>query len=172
MKQELRALFLITQKYVYLNHAAVSPPPIPVIAAVQEQLLDVQSNGVLNYKGWLGRKEKARGQVAKLLNSRPEQVAFMRNTSDALSTIANGYAWRPGDNVVTFQREFPSNIYPWLRLRDEFGVEVRMCPERNGRIDADELLSLTDDRTRVVALSWVQYSSGFRSDLARIGEVV
>jgi selenocysteine lyase/cysteine desulfurase len=54
----------------------------------------------------------------------------MRNTSDALSSVANGLTWRAGDNIVTFSREFPSNIYPWLRIRDAFGVELRMCEER------------------------------------------
>ena len=77
--------------------------------------------------------------------------------------------WRAGDNIVTFSREFPSNIYPWLRLRDAFGVEVRMCEERDGRIDVDELESLIDQNTRVVAISHVQYASGFRIDLERLG---
>jgi selenocysteine lyase/cysteine desulfurase len=93
-------------------------------------------------------KEQARSLLANLLGARPEQVAFMRNTSDALSTVANGLQWRPGDNIVTFSREFPSNIYPWLRIRDAFGVEVRMCEERDGRIDRKELESLIDQNTR------------------------
>ena len=70
---------------------------------------------------------------------------------------------------MTFRKEFPSNIYPWLRLRDAFGVEVRMCEERDGRIDLDELIGLIDAKTRVVAISQVQYASGFRADLERIG---
>ena len=104
-----------------------------------------------------------------MLGARPEQVAFVRNTSDGLSTVANGLDWQRGDNIVTFRNEFPSNIYPWLRLRDAFGVEVRMCEERDGRIDLDELISLIDGKTRVVAISHVQYASGFRTDLERIG---
>ena len=63
----------------------------------------------------------------------------MRNTSDSLSTVANGIDWQPGENVVTFRHEFPANIYPWLRLRDAFGVEVRMCAERDGRVDLEEM---------------------------------
>jgi selenocysteine lyase/cysteine desulfurase len=83
--------------------------------------------------------------------------------------VANGLSWRPGDNLVTFRNEFPSNIYPWLRLRDAFGVEVRMCEQREGRIDLDELIALIDESTRIVAVSMVQYASGFRADLERIG---
>jgi cysteine desulfurase/selenocysteine lyase len=104
-----------------------------------------------------------------MLGARPEQVAFMRNTSDGLSTVANGLRWQPGDNLVTFRNEFPSNIYPWLRLRDAFGVEVRMAEEREGRIDLNELIGLVDEKTRLLAISQVQYASGFRVDLERLG---
>jgi selenocysteine lyase/cysteine desulfurase len=104
-----------------------------------------------------------------MIGARPEQIAFMRNTSDGLSTIANGLRWRSGDNVVTFANEFPSNIYPWLRLREAFGVEIRMCEERDGRLETEELINLIDDRTRVIAISQVQYASGFRADLELLG---
>jgi selenocysteine lyase/cysteine desulfurase len=77
--------------------------------------------------------------------------------------------WNTGDNIVTFAHEFPANFYPWRKLRDDLGVELRLCPERDGRIDADEVCSLIDERTKLVTLSAVQYSSGFRMDLERIG---
>lgn len=169
MNDQLRALFPITERVVYLNHAAVSPPPIPTIEAVQSQLRDVAENGSLHYQSWIAVKEQARKLAAQIIGARAEQIAFMRNTSDGLSTVANGLAWSHGDNLVTFRREFPSNVYPWLRLRDAFGVEVRMCEERNGRIDLDELIGLIDSKTRVVTISQVQYASGFRADLERIG---
>lgn len=171
MTPELRALFPITKRAVYLNHAAVSPPPTTTIQAVEAQLKDVHENGSTNFRDWLDVKERARELLAELLGAPPEQVAFVRNTSDALSTVANGLSWKAGDNIVTFSREFPSNIYPWLRIRDAFGVEVRMCEERNGRIDLDEFESLIDQHTRIVALSHVQFASGFRADLERVGRV-
>jgi len=115
-------------------------------------------------------KEQARKLAAEMIGARPEQIAFMRNTSDGLSTVANGLQWSPGDNLVTFRKEFPSNIYPWLRLRDAFGVEVRICEERDGRINLDELTDFIDPKTRVVAISQIQYASGFRVDLERIGQ--
>lgn len=169
MTPEVRSLFPVTERAIYFNHAAVSPPPLTTIRAVEAQLRDVNENGSLNFRSWLAVKEQARTLLASLLGARPEQVAFVRNTSDALSTVANGLAWKPGDNIVTFSREFPSNIYPWLRVRDAFGVEVRMCAERDGRIDIAELENLIDGHTRVVAISHVQYASGFRLDLERLG---
>ena len=171
MTPELRTLFPVTERYIYLNHAAISPPPITTVRAVEAQLRDVQENGSTNYRSWLAVKERTRELLAGLLGARPEQVALVRNTSDALSTVANGLDWRAGDNIVTFSREFPSNIYPWRRIRDVFGVEVRMCEEREGRIDLAEFESLIDRNTRVVAISHVQYASGFRADLNRLGRV-
>jgi len=171
MTPELRTLFPITERALYFNHAAVSPPPITAIRAVESQLKDVHENGSINFRDWLATKEQARELLAKLLGARPEQVAFVRNTSDALSSVANGLSWRKGDNIVTFSREFPSNIYPWLRIRDAFGVDVRMCEERDGRIDFAELSGLIDHNTRLVAISHVQYASGFRMDLERLGRI-
>lgn len=169
MNQKLRELFPITKRAVYLNHAAVTPPPLPVVQAIEGQLRDVVENGSLNYRRWVAVKEHARQAAAQMIGARASQVAFMRNTSDGLSTVANGLKWQAGDNVVTFGGEFPSNIYPWLRLREAFGVEIRLCPERENRLDADEMINLIDSRTRVVAVSLVQYASGFRVELERLG---
>lgn len=171
MTPELRALFPMTERLVYLNHAAVSPIPTTTLNAVEAQLHDVADSGTLNYRSWLSVKEGARQLLSQLLGAKPQQVAFMRNTSDSLSTVANGLKWRSGDNVVTFRHEFPSNIYPWLRLQKTLGVEVRMCEERNGRVDLEELCGLVDRNTRVMAISHVQFASGFRADLQRLGKV-
>src|SRR5882672_9863845 len=169
MNDALRSLFPVTERLNYLNHAAVSPPPAATIAAIQSQLADVSENGSVNFRSWIATKERTRQLLAGILGARPDQVAFMRNTSDGLSTVANGLSWQPGDNLVTFRNEFPSNIYPWLRLRDAFALEVRMAEERAGRIDLNELIGLIDSKTRLVAISQVQYASGFRSDLERLG---
>ena len=171
MTPELRSLFPITNRAIYLNHAAVSPLPIPTVEAIDSQLKDVRDNGSINFRSWIAVKERARSLLAELLGARPDQVAFMRNTSDSLSTVANGLDWQMGQNVVTFRREFPANIYPWLRLRDIFGVEVRMCEERDGRVDMEELENLVDENTRVIAISYVQYASGFRANLERLGRL-
>ncbi|HEX3187593.1 MAG TPA: aminotransferase class V-fold PLP-dependent enzyme [Pyrinomonadaceae bacterium] len=170
-KSSLRDLFPITRRYNYLNHAAVSPLPLPTVKAVEAQLKDVQENGSVNFQSWISVKEQARRLLAGLLGARPEQVAFLRNTSSALSSVANGLTWRTGDNIVTFRGEFPSNVYPWIRIRDAFGVELRMCEERNGRIEFDDLAKLVDQNTRLITISHVQYASGFRSDLERLGRL-
>jgi cysteine desulfurase/selenocysteine lyase len=173
MNERLRALreaeFPVIHECAYLNHAGMAPLPrrsAQRLAALAEL---VSRTGD---RRWLERQaevDRVRGLAARLLGARePHEVAFVENTSTALSLIAGGLDWQPGDNVVGAALEFPSNVYPWMQLAD-FGVEYRQVPEREGRIDPDELMALLDGRTRMLALSWVQYASGFRSDLARLG---
>ena len=171
MNESIRSLFPATRKYAYLNSAAVSPLPRTAIEAINKQLVDVAENGSLGYLDWIDTKNRARDLVAAMLNVRAEQIAFTRNTSDGFATIAAGLDWQAGENIVSFANEFPANYYPWRRIRDEFGVELRLCPERDGRIDLDEFIGLIDANTRVVAISSVQYASGFRADLESIGRV-
>jgi len=170
MNETIRSLFPVTEKYIYMNHAAVSPLSRPARDAMVGITDDVMRRGTANYDDWYRTYELARSSAARLVNARAHEIAFMQNTSAAISAVANGLDLRPGDNVVTCDVEFPANVYPWKRLHEERGVTMKFAPERAGRVDPDELLSLLDDRTRVVTLSWVQFASGFRSDLARIGE--
>ena len=169
MNEAIRSLFPALKHLTYLNSAAVSPMPTTAIDAVTSQLNDVAAYGSAHYLDWIDTKNRTRALIAEMLCVKPEQIAFMRNTSDGFASVANGLNWEKGDNIVSFEREFPSNYYPWRLIRDEFGIELRLCPERNGRIDLDEFISMIDSNTKVVAISSVQYASGFKADLERIG---
>jgi len=170
MNENIRSLFPGTKNQAYLNNAALSPIPTVAVEAIMSQLRDVSLNGSTNFSDWVDTKNRARGLVAEMLGVRPDQVAFLRNTSDGFSNIANGLPWKAGDNIVSFQSEFPSNYYAWRRIRDAYGVELRLCPERDGRIDLNEFTDLIDSNTRVVSISAVQYATGFKADLERIGQ--
>lgn len=169
MNDKIRTHFPALATYNYLNSAAVAPIPRMAIEAINAQLTDVSANGSKNYSEWIATKNRARELAASMLGSRPEQVAFMRNTSDGFASVANGLDWKAGDNIVSYELEFPANFYPWRMARDRFGVELRLCPDRNGRIDMDEFIGMIDSKTRLVSISAVQYGSGFRADLERIG---
>jgi len=169
LNEKIRGLFPATSKYTYLNSAAVAPLPTMAIDAVVSQLRDVSENGSENYVEWIATKNRTRELVAQMLKVRAEQIAFMRNTSDGFASVANGLKWQRGDNIVTFEKEFPANFYAWRKIRDDFGVELRLCPEINGRIDLDEFIDLIDTNTKLVSISAVQYGSGFCADLERIG---
>ncbi len=168
MNEQIRSLFPATQMYAYLNSAAISPIPTTAGEAVGRQLADVALHGSSHYQQWVDTKDRARALLAGMLKVRRDQVAFVRNTSDGFASIASGLKWKTGDNIVSFEREFPANFYPWRRVRDDHGVELRLCPEREGRIDLNELISLIDGNTKVVAISAVQFASGYRADLERI----
>src|SRR5215470_7908263 len=149
MNETIRALFPVTQRYVYLNHSAVCPLSIPVRNAMAGLVDDLTENGAVHYEDWIATTEIVRADAARLVNARTHEIAFMRNTSSAISTIANGIDWTEGDNVVTCNMEFPANIYPWMSLQARRGVQIRMAREREGRIETDELLGMADERTRV-----------------------
>lgn len=170
MNETIRSLFPAAEKYVYLNSAAVAPMPKPAVDAVLTQLKDVSENGSTHFANWIAAKQRARELVAEMLGVRGEQIAFMRNTSDGFASVANGIKWKSGDNIVSFAREFPANYVPWRMIRDRFGVELRLGPETDGRFSVDEMISLIDANTRLVAVSSIQYSSGFVADLERIGK--
>jgi len=167
--QRFRAEIPVTGHCAYLNHAGMAALPRRS-AERMKTLADTVS--ISGDRRWLDRNaevERVRGLAARLLGARePREVAFVENTSAGISMVAEGFAWQKGDNVVGAQLEFPSNVYPWMRLAD-YGVEYRTVPERDGRIDEDELLAQIDDRTRMLVLSWVQYASGYRADLVRLG---
>jgi cysteine desulfurase/selenocysteine lyase len=169
MNQNIRRLFPAAQKYTYLNSAQFAPLPTVAVRAVTSQMEDTSQNGSINMDDWRATKNRARELVAEMLGVRAEQIAFLRNTSDGFASVALGMNWKKGDNIVTFAREFPANFYPWRALRDRFGVEIRACAEKNGRIDSDELIGLIDENTRLVSISAVQYSSGFCTNLERVG---
>ena len=169
MNSILRQLFPVTHNYIYLNHAAVAPLSLSVYDAMQNYTRDLLEHGLVHWREWGAAVERVRGLAAQLIHAQPHEIAFAANTSTGLSFVANGLDWRVGDNVVTADCEFPANQLPWQRLQKAFGVEVRQAQERAGRLETAEILSLIDDRTRVVALSLVDFASGFRNDLETIG---
>jgi cysteine desulfurase / selenocysteine lyase len=169
MNSTIRAHFSGLNNITYLNSAAVSLLPAASISAVNKQMEQVAARGSEHYQEWVDTKERCRTLLAAMIGVDATDVAFLRNTSDGFSAIAAGIDWKAGDNIVSFAGEFPSNFYPWRQARDRHGVELRLVEERDGRIDLDEMISMIDDRTRVVAISSVQFASGFRADLETIG---
>lgn len=172
MNEEIRRLFPVTENYIYLNHAAVAPISLPVREAIDRYARELTEKGLADYRKWFAEVRRVRGLAARFIGASQDEIAFAPNTSSGLSMVANGIDWRAGDNIVTADCEFPANLVPWLRISREHGVDLRMARERDGRIETSEILGLIDDRTRVVSISFVEYASGFRNDLAAIGAEV
>ena len=112
-----------------------------------------------------------RATAAQLIGAHLDEIALVGNTTAGISLIAEGLDWRPGDNVVTLADEFPSNVYPWLNLRDR-GVETRRVPtEVSGRLELERLAEACDERTRIVTVSWIGFATGYRQDVERIASI-
>ncbi|MFQ6015171.1 MAG: aminotransferase class V-fold PLP-dependent enzyme [Anaerolineae bacterium] len=167
---QTRKLYPITRQYIYFNHAAVSPLSTRVLAEMNKHLVDCHQNGLLNFESWVQRQEEVRELAARLIGAEVEEMAFVRNTSHGLIIVANGIDWHEGDNIVTAEGEFTANVYPWVYL-SRLGVETRFAPCRDGRILVDDIFAQIDERTRLLALSFVEFGTGFRNDLATIGRM-
>jgi cysteine desulfurase / selenocysteine lyase len=164
--QRVRLDFPVTKHLVYVNHAAVAPLPAPVAAAHISLAEDARDWGSFHYDKWLQVYEKTRIVSARLVGGHRDEIAIVKNTSEGIATVALGVDWKAGDRVVAFRQEFPANYYPWLRLESR-GVELRW-------LDIDAPLDQIDracEGARLLAISHVNYLTGYRVDLDAIGEI-
>ena len=161
----------VTGRWAYLDHAAVSPISGPAHRAIARWNEDAGTNGDAYYPEWMRQLNEARQRSARLINAHPEEIALVPNTTAGITLAAEGYPWKEGDNAVLPDNEFPSNQYPWLNLMSR-GVEIRRVPAEGGRVPLETLARACDARTRIVSVSWVSYSSGWRHDLDELVEMV
>jgi selenocysteine lyase/cysteine desulfurase len=166
----LREELPVTRRWAFFDHAAVAPLTRRAQAAMSEWATDLAENGDVHESHWTRHVEEVRRWAGQLLNADPLDLSFSKNTSEGIDFVAEGFPWKPGDNVVTAAEEYPANIYPWLNLAGR-GVEVRQVPSRERRIWIDDLRAALDGRTRLVSLSFVEFASGFRNDLESIGSL-
>ena len=158
--------FPVSQRLLYLNHAAVAPLCKPAADAMKWLADDCVQFGSLHYDKWMACYQGVRDGAAALIGSQAGEIALVKNTSEGIATIAMGLDWKPGDRVVGFREEFPANFYPWKRL-EERGVAVTW-------LSAEDPLDRIDQASRgakLLAISFVQYLSGYRAPIPAIGEI-
>ncbi|MBV8571786.1 MAG: aminotransferase class V-fold PLP-dependent enzyme [Acidobacteriaceae bacterium] len=156
----------MTNNIVYLNHAAVAPLCRPAADAMKALVEEACLFGSLHYDKWMESYSGLRRATARLINASPDEIAIVKNTSEGIATVALGIGWKPGDRVVAFREEFPSNYYPWLRLEAR-GVEVRWL----SIYDPLERVAEAVRGARLLAISYVNYLSGYRVNLTEIGRL-
>ncbi|HYG77943.1 MAG TPA: aminotransferase class V-fold PLP-dependent enzyme [Planctomycetota bacterium] len=161
--------FPILKRWAFFNHAGVAPICRPAAEALnlytQQALEDSYVTG-----NWYGKAETTRALAAELIHAAPEEIAFVKNTSEGLAFVANGLDWKAGDEILSTAVEYPANVYPWMDVAARFNARHIMVPERNGRIELSELLNAVTPKTRMIALSHVEYASGYRNDIQKVGE--
>ena len=157
----------VTARGVYLNHAGVSPTPARVAQAVKDAVDHAAEDPFAFFmERALPARESARQRLARLMGVHSEHLALTKNTGHGLALVADALKLEPGDNVVSADCEYPSVVYPWYAQRDR-GVETRLIsPRPDGTFTVEDLERVMDSRTRVLTLSWVQFGTGFRCDLA------
>jgi selenocysteine lyase/cysteine desulfurase len=155
---------------IYLNHASTGPLPQRTLRALAEANLRRAEPWRLTLEHQFGVTARTRELVGKLIGAAPEEIAVMTNTSHGINLAARALPLSSGDVVLSVQREFPANVYPWMALQKQRGVELRQIPCRERLPNEDAIVAgLDDPRVRVVAVSWVGFESGARLDLVRIG---
>lgn len=162
--------FRLHEDILYLNHAAVSPWPQRTKLAVQQFAEENASIGSRNYPHWLEHEAELRAMLAQLINATAaSDIALLKNTSEGLSVVAHGLSWQAGDNIVISDQEFPSNRIVWASLADR-GVTVHQVDLGSADSPEQALIKRIDEKTKLLAISSVQYSTGLRMDLALLGQ--
>ncbi|HEX4772555.1 MAG TPA: aminotransferase class V-fold PLP-dependent enzyme [Bryobacteraceae bacterium] len=158
--------FPVTRELIYLNHAAVAPLSRRTAESMKALADDVATFGSLHYDRWMETYAGLRRAVATLIGAGPEEIAIVKNTSEGIAMVAVGLHWRPGDRVVAFQEEFPANYHPWARLLAR-GVEITWL----SIYDPLEKIAAAVRGAKLLAISFVNYLSGYRVELQKIGEL-
>lgn len=167
--EQIRANFPIVKHYNFMNNASVAPISLPAAEALVGYARELSETAYLGGT-YYRMTDNVRRMAARLINADPTEITFVRNTSMGINLVANGISWATGDNIVSNTMEFPGNVYPWLALESR-GVTLKRVREEDGRVPFDMLAAAIDRRTRLVSISAVQWSNGFRMDLARLGEL-
>ena len=168
--QQFRNEMPVHKKWAYFDHAAVAPLPAEASKRIKLWCEQALIEGDAVWPEWARTVEGLRTSAAKMINSSTEEIALVQNTTAAINYVADGFHWRPGDNLVIPKKEFPSNVYPWMNIEDR-GVEVRQVPLVDGKVCLDAIDKACDEKTRIVSISWVAYNTGYRIDVDRAVEI-
>jgi len=170
MSNDYNNEFCLRDDFIHVNHAAVAPWPIRTKNAVVSFAEENSQQGSLNYLQWMEKEQSLREQLKKLINAdSTDEIALLKSTSEALSVVAYGIDWKNGDTVVTSAEEFPSNRLLWESLQP-LGVGVKLVDLHQADDAEQAIIDATDESTRLLSISAVQYASGRKMDLKRLGQ--
>lgn len=149
------------QGRVFLNHCGVSPLPDCCAGAMKEAVERTQRLQPDDWAWLMERVDDCRAAAAEMVGVSDDEIALTRNTTEGLAWVANGLRWEKGDRIVSINGEYPANIYPWMR-QQQYGVEFHLIQPVENRVTVEMLNHALTANTRVLAVSFVEFSSGFR----------
>jgi cysteine desulfurase/selenocysteine lyase len=163
---QIRALFPAAEHYTYLNTAAAPPLSIRAAREGSRYYDEMAEHGDVAWDNWLCQAEQIREKLASFVNAEARSIAFTYSTSHGMNLIA-GLLDHCGD-VLCPADEFPSCTLPWLQQR--YRVDF-VCSRDRGVIDLNDIQKSITTNTRVLVTSFVQFATGFRQDLVRLGRL-
>ena len=167
----IRAQFPGAANSIYFDTASRGLAPASAKISMDAQI-DQHVLGTIEKQSMFDLIERVRTRYSSLLRAHPDEIAFTKNVSEGLNMAACALPWRAGDNVVLCpELEHPSNVYPWLHLKNRAGIEVRAVRSRRGHMPVDDMIAAINDRTRVVTCSYVTFAPGLRTDIERLADV-
>ncbi len=155
---------------LWLNHAAISPLNSRTKNAVEQYLLNRSEGSIDDFPQIVEISQNTKLQLGKLINAPAERIGFVNNTSDGLNILANGIDWKSGDRILLNDSEFPTNVVPFLNLK-RLGVEIDFVKTINDEIRPEDIEKVITPKTKLLSISFVQFLSGFKSDLKAIGKL-
>jgi len=168
--QSYRSQFPIAERYVFMNHAAISPLSLRVVKTVESLFREFSQHGLDYYPKWAKRISEVRRLFAELIHADPDEIAFVGNTSEGLSAVATGLEWKRGEGVLIPKPDFPTNIYPWLNL-ERRGIEVHFFEKKDGRFGVEDVEKALRPNIRLLSVSTVDFATGFLCDLEQLGDL-
>ncbi|MCD6491898.1 MAG: aminotransferase class V-fold PLP-dependent enzyme [Candidatus Njordarchaeia archaeon] len=166
----IRSEFYGVKELTYLNTASTGLMPERSIKEWKDHI-ETRRLGGINWPDWEKKLIEYKEKIGKLINAEPAEIAFCHNTSYGINIIAHGIKWRPGDEILLNDLEFPANYFPWIHIAHKYGLKIIMVKNKDGIIDADEYAKKITNKTRIIAVSWVEFSNGFVHDLKRLSEI-
>jgi selenocysteine lyase/cysteine desulfurase len=164
MRQEMRL------PGIHLDHAGVSPWPDRTRRSIVDWAEKAAVDPIQASMAGYARADEVRAEIGDWLGVSGQEICYTRNTTEGLTLVAEGFPWQPGESVVVPADEYPTNLHPWRHLRSR-GVEVREVVSVDHRLPVELIEKAVDSTTRMISISYVQYGTGFRADLASLGKL-
>jgi len=168
--EEIRNLFPhIGKGITYFNHASTGPMCKPVIETINQLMIERSEVKPDEYANFVTIADETKSLLAEYLNTDKDRIAFADNTTNGLNILAQGLGWVSGDKIILNDIEFPANVYPFLNLQKK-GVVIDFVKANDGIVSADDLINSVDERTKLISVSYVQFLSGYKIDLEKLGQ--
>ncbi len=155
---------------IYFNHASTAPISTKVKARIDDFIRERSEEALDDYWAFKSVADETKTMIGEMINCSGERIAFLDNTTNGIIWLAQGIDWKEGDRIILNDVEFPANVYPFLQLKEK-GVEIDFIKSTNGIVTAEEVIDAIQPKTKLISISFVQFLSGYRIDLEKIGKV-